>query len=84
MDLVAGYGSDTSGSSGSQDAPAAAAPSVQTVPSLPSWASITRTEQPAGLLGNLPAPSGQPKRKKRRTLPMTLQYVPDSDEEVQL
>ena len=84
MDLVAGYESDTSGSSGSQNVPAEPASSVRTIPALPSWASATQNEQPAGLLDDLPAPSSQPKGRKRRTLPMTLQYVPDSDEEVDL
>ncbi len=80
MDLLAGYASDASGSGGSDGVPAETTSSVQTAP-VPSWAS-TRIPEPAGLLNNLPAPSSEPKRKKRRTLPMTLQYVPDSDEEV--
>ncbi len=82
MDLLAGYASDASGSGGSEGAPAETVSSVQTASVLPSWASTRIPEQPAGFLDNLPAPSSQPKRKKRRTLPMTLQYVPDSDEEV--
>ena len=82
MDLLAGYASDASGSGGSEGVPAEAVSNVQTAPLLPSWASTKIPEQPAGLLNNLPAPSSGSKRKKRRTLPMTLQYVPDSDEEV--
>lgn len=79
MDMLAGYASDASGSSENQEA---AAPIVQTAPALPSWAAESRSAQPPSLLKDLPAPSSQPKRAKRRTLPMTLQYVPDSDEEV--
>ena len=82
MDLLAGYASDASGSGGSEGVPAETTSSVQTAPVLPSWASTRIPEQPAGLLDNLPAPSSESKRRKRRTLPMTLQYVPDSDEEV--
>ena len=83
MDLVAGYGSDSSGSASDADADPQPVPAVQTAPAMPSWASTTaKNAQPAGLLDDLPAPSGQPKRKKRRTLPMTIQYVPDSDDEV--
>ncbi|DBB10990.1 hypothetical protein WJX82_011459 [Trebouxia sp. C0006] len=83
MDLLAGYASDASGPGGSEGVPAETTSSVHTAPVLPSWASTRIPEQPAGLLDNLPAPSSEPKRKKRRTLPMTLQYVPDSDEEDQ-
>ena len=83
MDLLAGYDSDASGASGSPEAPADAE-TVQVKPSLPSWASNSQAAQGAGLLNKLPAPTGQPALKKRRTLPMTLQHVPDSDEEVRL
>lgn len=82
MDLLAGYESDASGSSDSQQVPAVVSAAVQVKTSLPSWASEQQGEQPAGLLNALPAPSSHPARKMRRTLPMTLQYVPDSDEEV--
>ena len=83
MDLVAGYGSDSSGPDA--DAAPQPVPAVRAAPAMPTWASGTaKREQPAGLLDNLPAPSGQPKRKKRRMLPMTIQYVPDSDDEVQM
>lgn len=80
MDLVAGYGSDSSG--GSPPASAEPTPAPAVAPALPSWASARETASSEGLLTSLPAPSDQPKRKKRKTLPMTLQYVPDSDEEV--
>ena len=83
MDLVANYDSDSSGSPADEDAIPEPAPLAQSAPALPSWATTTaKREQPSGLLDDLPAPSGQPKRKKRRTLPMTIQYVPDSDDEV--
>ena len=83
MDLVANYDSDSSGSPGDAAVVPEPAPPAKTAPSLPSWASTTaKREEPAGLLGDLPVPSGQPKRNKRRTLPMTIQYVPDSDDEV--
>lgn len=84
MDLVANYDSDSSGSPGDAAVLPEPAPTAQSAPTLPSWASTTaKKEEPAGLLGDLPAPSGQHKRKKRRTLPMTIQYVPDSDDEEQ-
>lgn len=82
MELLAGYESDASGSSGSQKASGEPPVAAQVKPSLPSWASKPTPEQAAGLLGNLPVPSSQPARRKRRTLPMTLQYVSDSDEDV--
>lgn len=80
MDLLAGYESDASGSSGSQQIPAEAPVAAQVKP-LPSWASKPSDEQAATLLHSLPIPSSQPARQKRRTVPMTLQYVPDSDDE---
>lgn len=80
MDLVAGYGSDSSGGSPSTSAAPPAIPAV--APALPTWASAKDTASSDGLLTSLPAPSNQPKRRKRKTLPMTLQPVPDSDEEV--
>ena len=82
MDLLAGYESDASGSSDSQQIPAEAPVAAQVKPSLPSWASKPSDEQAASLLHSLPNPSSRPARKTRRTVPMTLQYVPDSDEEV--
>lgn len=82
MDLLAGYESGGSGSSGDQQISTEAPAAAQVKPSLPSWASKTPDEQAASLRNSLPNPSGQPARKKRRTVPMTLQYVPDSDEEV--
>lgn len=82
MDLLAGYESDASSSSESQEAPPQRRIAESVKPSLPSWASKPHAEQNAGLMNTLPAPSAHPARRKRRTLPMTLQYVPDSDEEV--
>ena len=84
MDLLAGYESDASSASDSQQTPPGTSVAEQVKPSLPSWASRSDAEQNGGLMGSLPAPSIQPVRGKRRTLPMTLQYVPDSDEEVGL
>lgn len=81
MDLLAGYESDASGSSGSQQIPAEASGATQVKSCLPSWASKPPDEQAESLLNSLPNPSNQPARKKRRTVPMTLQYVPDSDDE---
>lgn len=80
MDLVAGYGSDSSGGSPVSDAQTQ--PVTAVAPALPSWASAQEAARTNGLLTSLPAPSEQPRRKKRKTLPMTLQYVPDSDDEV--
>ena len=80
MDLVAGYGSDSSGESPSAGRELQAVATA--APALPSWASAKDAARPEGLLTSLPAPSSQSKRKKRKTLPMTLQFVPDSDEEV--
>lgn len=82
MDLLAGYESDASESSGSQEVPAEVPVAAQVKPSLPAWASKPAGEQAASLLHSLPTSSGQHATRKRRTLPMTLQYVPDSDEEV--
>lgn len=82
MDLLAGYESDASRSSGSQQVSGEVPVAAPVKPSLPSWASKPENEQAGRLLHSLPVPSSQPARKKRRTLPMTLQYVPDSDEDV--
>ena len=81
MDLLAGYESDASGSSGSQQMPAEAPEAAQVKSCLPSWASQPSDEQATSLLHSLPNPSSQPARRKRRTVPMTLQYVPASDDE---
>ena len=82
MDLLAGYESDASESSDSQQVPAEVLVAAQVKPSLPSWASNPPEKQATSLLHSLPTSSSQPAIRKRRTLPMTLQYVPDSDEEV--
>ena len=79
MDLLAEYGSDSSGGSPS----ASAAPPIAAVaPAIPSWALKSNTKPSESLLTNLPAPTTRPERKKRKLLPLTIQHVSDSDEEV--